>query len=409
MFYFTVTNINAGIPTKMAASSLSENVSRASKELREQSLRNPNTYRTGAHPADPDADEEEQVLGHDGQEIWKLLPQLQHVPESTLKKLPLSAIFQLSNALTKSSKLAEKMSVSSKLAMNADNSVKNPVQVASGLDNRRTILHEGRFLGGASCSMADLWQRGREVVGPKGPKPIGNYDLDSVGCGGCVTAKGWSLLHDPSSQELRIKHFYLPNVAGTSMSSRRVIVGDSGEDFAIADSLKEISDLDGYKGALNVMREAMSSALPWNRSVSAIVGFMCNTNYLHSDLSANPKRAAILVEFTDYILGRNALNWDNGQVFITTDDMAHIWGNWKGKRSALFVVSREKTEQKKGGGKTNTHQKNDICRKYNVKVCVKQADKDCATFLGTKLRHVCNKFMPGGAFCGKDHPRVDHV
>ena len=394
----------------MTAGSLSDNISRASLELREQSLRNPSTYRSGGQLTDPDTEEEDNVLGQAGQEIWKLLPQLQHVPESTLKKLPLSAIFQLSNALTKSSKIADKMSVNSRLAMNADSAAKNPVQINSGQDNRRNILHEGRFLGGASCSMADLWQRGREVVGPKGPQAIGNYDMDAVGCGGCVTAKGWSLLHDPSSQELRIKHFYLPNVAGTSLSSRRVTVGDSGEDFAISDSLKEIHDLEGYKGALNVMREAMASALPWNRSISAITGFMCNTNFLQSDLSTNPKRAAILVEFTDYILGRNALNWDNGQSFVTSDDMAHIWGNWKGKRSALFTVSKEKSEQRRGGGgKPNTHQKNDICRKYNVKVCAKQADKECATFLGTKLRHVCNKFMPGGAFCGKDHPRIDHV
>ena len=404
------THINAGTPSVLPKNSLSENVARATKELLDQSLRNPSTYSSKSSNRMQDPDEEED-MAEESSEIWKLLPQLANVPESTLRKLPLSAIFQLSNALTKSSKLQDKMTISSRLALNADNSRKNPVQVASGLDNRRDMLHEGRFLGGAGCSMTDMWTRGKEVVGPKGPKPLGNYDMDAVGCGGCVTAKGWSLLHDPSSQELRVKHFYLPNVAGSSMSSKRVTIGDSGEDFSIGDSLKDINDLDGYRGALNVMREAMASAMPWNRSVSAIVGFMCNTNYLQTDLSSNPKRATILAEFTDYVLGRNALNWDNGQSFITTDEMAHIWGNWKGKRVALFTTSKEKTESKKGGGgqKSHTNQKNDICRKYNAKVCPKQADKECVTFLGSKLRHVCNKFVAGGAFCMKDHPRADHV
>ena len=113
--------------------------------------------------------------------------------------------------------------------------------------------------------------------------------------------------------------------------------------------MKEISDLEGFKGALNVLREAMASALPWNRSVSALCGYMCNTNYLQVDLSNNPKRAAILSEFTDYILGRNALNWDNGHPFITTDEMAHVWSNWKGKRTSLFTStsSRDKDSKSK--------------------------------------------------------------
>jgi hypothetical protein len=135
------------MPSKMTAGSLSDNISRASLELREQSLRNPSTYRSGGQLADPDTEEEDNVLGQAGQEIWKLLPQLQHVPESTLKKLPLSAIFQLSNALTKSSKIADKMSVNSRLAMNADKAAKNPVQSTAA-----------RTTGGTFCMKADFWE-----------------------------------------------------------------------------------------------------------------------------------------------------------------------------------------------------------------------------------------------------------
>ena len=354
---------------------------------------------------DPDEDEEPSAGNTD---VWKLLPHLQGVPEATLKKLPLSAIFQLSNALAKSSKINDKLSISSKMALNAQNLLKTPLLVEGGVDNRRNKLHEGRFLGGACCALNDIWLRGREVVGAKGPLPVSCYDLDTVGCGGSVTARGWQELHDPSSQELRLKHFFLPNVAGAGQSSRKIALGENGEEITFGESLKEIGDLDSYRGALNVLREAMASALPWNRSVSAICGFMCNTNYLQTDLGGNSKRAAILVEFTDYILGRNAQNWDNEQPFITTDEMAHVWTNWKGKRLSLFTANPAgKTGDRKADKKGPPQVPKDICKRYNVKVCPKQTDKDCVGFLGSKLRHICNKFV-GTSFCGKDHPRLEH-
>jgi hypothetical protein len=35
--------------------------------------------------------------------------------------------------------------------------------------------------------------------------------------------------------------------------------------------------------------------------------------------------------------------------------------------------------------------------------------KDCKTFYGNKLRHVCKANLPGGGGkCGKDHPRHEH-
>ena len=91
------------------------------------------------------------------------------------------------------------------------------------------------------------------------------------------------------------------------------------------------------------------------------------------DLGGNPKRAAILTEFTDYVLGRNALNW------------------------------------KKEKGPDSKKVAADVCKLFNIKVCKSQADKDCKSTWGKTLKHVCNKFMPGGRICMKDHPRVDHV
>ena len=104
-------------------------------------------------------------------------------------------------------------------------------------------------------------------------------------------------------------------------------------------------------------------------------------------------------------MGRNGLNWEKGASFITTDEMAHVWTNWKAKRTALFIT-KEKSK-KKQGGKGGPALKTDACSRFNLKKCPKQADKECYTFLDAKLRHVCNKYI-GSGICGKDHARLDH-
>ena len=129
---------------------------------------------------------------------------------------------------------------------------------------------------------------------------------------------------------------------------------------------------------------------------------MVNTNFLQADLGSNSKRAAILTEFTDYVFGRNALNWENGQPFLSTDDLAHVWSNWKSKRTALFIRTTESKEEKK------FKKGSDICRKYNVGKCGRQKEKDCKTPYGRVLRHVCNKYAGQGRMCEKAHTRADH-
>ena len=355
----------------------------------------------GASANPVESSEEEMVSSETEFQIWKLLPQLKGVPENFLEKLPLSAMFQLNSALQKERKNTEKLGVNARLAQNAKKAVACPATIASGLDNRRDLLHKARFLGGACSSLTDQWAAARAAIGETGVVALGCYDLDAVGCGGSVTPKAWLELHNPASQELKIKMFHLPNVANSGLSGKKQDGSEEGE------SLREIADLDSYKAALNTAREAMSSALPWNRSIGAIVGLMINTNYLQEDIGGNPKRAAILVEFTDYVFGRNALNWENSQAFLTTDDLTHVWANWKAKRG-IHVKS---TEKKKEKDSTSSSKKAaaDVCRLWNAKACTSQNEKECKTAWGRVLKHACNKFVPGGKLCMKDHPRCDHT
>jgi len=342
-------------------------------------------------------------------QLWKLLPAVQHLPSEMLSKLSEETLFQLNNALARENKLAGKMQTSARLTMNAQQLVTSPIPIPAGLDDRRDILHFARFLGGASCSAQALWLKAREALGAKGVVALGNYDLDSVGCGGCVTPKGWLELHNPSSTELKLKLFHMPNVGGSALAARKVSIIDDSSAISVRDEMSEVADLESFRSALNALREAMASALPWNRSVSAIIGFMINSSYCGSDLGANPKRGPILTEFVDYILGRNALNWENGQPFLSTDDLSHVWATWKGKRASSFQLQKQ---DKSKNPQTQPLQrvKDDICRRFNSPTgCPNKADS-CKTFYGTKLRHVCNVYLSGGRGkkCEKDHSRVNH-
>ena len=89
---------------------------------------------------DPDTRESDEEV--EGLELWKLLPQLKdHIPEHLLKKMPLSAVFQLNNALAKEQKTSERLGVNTRLSHNAKKLAKSPVLVEESYDNRRDILH----------------------------------------------------------------------------------------------------------------------------------------------------------------------------------------------------------------------------------------------------------------------------
>ena len=219
-----------------------------------------------------------------------------------------------------------------------------------------------------------------------------------------MTPRAWLEIHNPSSQELKLRHFYLPNVGSSGLSAKKVALEDGEDALSIGENLKEIADMDGFRSALNSAREAMATALPWNHSIAAIVGFMLNSNYCQADLQGVTRKAQVLTEFVDYVLGRNALNWENNQPFLASDELAHVWAMWKGKRSALFIsrFSDRPVKKREFSGPK------DICRKFNYGKCSKQSDKECTSAFGTKLRHCCNFMSSGGKACEKDHPRTEH-
>lgn len=355
-----------------------------------------------------DPDDEKQKTGETRSsgtfKIYKMLPHLKDLPEQMLENLSNSDLFALNLALAKDSKSSSKLSVAERLSNNAQSIIERPIRIQSGTDDRKNEIHTSRFLGGTSCSAQELWIQARKFLGDKGVTPIGNYDMDSIGCGGAITPRGWLEIHNPSSQDLKLKLFHLPNVGNNSLSAKKVNLQDGDEALSIGESLKEIADMESLRSALNNAREAQAVALPWNRSIAAVVGFMLNSNYLSADLQGNPKRAAITTEFIDYIFGRNALNWQNIHPFITSDEMAHIWANWKGRRASLFSGRFNQTNKKQ-----HPKEKSNICRRFNYGDCPNQKEAECKTQYGFRLKHVCSFVDKAtGKVCEEKHSKKDH-
>jgi len=305
--------------------------------------------------------------------------------------------------------------------------------VAEGKDNRLSQLHPARFLPGAVCSTGKLWLQGREVLHSKGHAPLSSYDLQSIGLGGCVSAKGWVELHDPSSSKLSIKMFAM-NSNGFS--------GKQGKDKEFPD----MEDLSELRTAIRVLRGALQMVHPWNHSVNALESFLFQSNFCASDLAGQDKQVNTLVKFIDYVLAENANRWRDKEVFLSTRDIRGVWKDFLCQHSTSPTFKNPKSSNNNNSNKPSFGQQNqgkasqnnaknfgqgnnsnnqntpatpssalniapfmfldDICVMWNIGRCLKPPGS-CSDKKGRSLRHVCN-FRPDASKphikCEKNHP-----
>ena len=109
-----------GGPRASSVESLAKATAAAKKMANSQKSRHPSSLskrKTVELLVDPDMRESDEEV--EGLELWKLLPQLKDIPEHLLKKMPLSAVFMLNNALAKEQKTSERLGVNTRLPHNA--------------------------------------------------------------------------------------------------------------------------------------------------------------------------------------------------------------------------------------------------------------------------------------------------
>jgi hypothetical protein len=96
---------------------------------------------------------------------------LRDFSDSFIKNTSIGDLMKIESTAMKARELDRAKDAEDKLASNKTALATTYTHVHEGEDNRWNALHEGRFLGGASCSTAKLWLAARERMGLSFPPP----------------------------------------------------------------------------------------------------------------------------------------------------------------------------------------------------------------------------------------------
>jgi hypothetical protein len=211
------------------------------------------------------------------------------------------------------------------------------------------VLHAARFLGGPTCSLQHQWLLAREIHDLDGVTPLSGYDTDALGISGCVTSHGWLEIHNPANPHLKLKYFSSSNVGSTALSSCRFFLADGENSVDINESFKELMHMEDLRSAVHTLMKAMSLALPWNYSVSALESFLFGSSYCADKTSHWPNRAKELSDFVDHVLHSKARRWTTRQPFLDATTLRPVFETWVASRPAgrLVATDTEKEDQPK--------------------------------------------------------------
>ena len=364
----------------------------------------------GSHssPSDPADQQGCSMTDSDVAALRAKFPFLKEFSDGFIRANKPDCLMKIETANMKLKEAERSKDADDKLAQNRSNV--GTISVDMGLDDRSSILHDGRFLPGANCSSSKLWLAARSRIPLHGAPPLGNYDMASVGLGGFVSSRGWVELANPASTRLSVRHF---NINSCSRKTQQNKENDSDS------SLQDFSEIGEFQLALRTMRTAASFVMPWNMSFTALENFLVNTKFCKEDLGSIDNKAQILTQFTDYVITENASKWRDMEPFLTAGELTNTWNAFFSARPQSAFVKREPqkqdTNQKKFPSRNFSNSQSsakklpfiDVCYNWNKGTCNK-APGTCFSFRGNNLRHVCD-FRPDPSnqslFCGQNHRR----
>jgi len=368
---------------------------------------------------------------HDVQVIRAMIPESYRAfSDRYLLAQPTSVWMSIIQEEKKSEAARTAKSLEAKHYSNFTQATANPVLIPAGYDNRESTYHVGRTLPGAGVSLQFHWHQGRNSWGQNGVPTITNYDTDSLGISGCITARGWEALHHPGSGEMSIKLFTVANMVHSSTGSRTVsLAGDNN--ITIQESWKEVQDISELKTAINNICTASQLCSAWNFSYKVLEVFLKNNDFMEKEL-ANFKRAQVLAAFCDHIFKQNADAWIRNTDFMDGPKLQTIWANWWGSRKAASNIDSTDSKghkdnnmkKKEKRGSTSTQRppflskpptEAAMCKKFNEDSCPKRY-YDCTimTKSGPKrLYHLCSAKKKDPAtgqesLCAEQHSKKQH-
>jgi hypothetical protein len=383
---------NLGMPTNLSQDELVTTLIDAQDSIRDEASRANGTR----DPAEPGISA---ISDSDLAALRAKFPFLKDFSDGFIKANKPDLLMKLETANMKLKEAERTKDADDKLAHNRSNI--GTICVNIGLDDRTSILHDGRFLPGANCSAAKLWLVARNRIPLHGAPLLGNYDMAAVGLAGFVSPRGWVELTNPTSTRLSLRQFNINNCARKASSSKN----EDNES-----NLPDFSELGEFQLALRTMRTAASFIMPWNLSFTALENFLINTRYCKEDLGNIENKAQILTQFTDYVLSENASKWRDAELFLSAGELKNTWNAFFTARPQLAFVKKDsaKTEAKKQVSKQPKKLPFiDVCYNWNKGTCNKPAGT-CYSIRGNLLRHVCDlRTDPNNLLihCGQNHKR----
>lgn len=396
----------AGRPAGISAEGLAEALAAAQADLLDESARTRAGFRHipdpgSAHVAAPT----HRISLADAASLKRKFTFLNDYSNEYIQSTPLDVLLRAETTAFKLREMERGADLEDTLANNRDVLISTLIEVLAGVDNRWDRLHHARFLPGASCSARQMWLFAREYMGNTGHQALSSYDMASVGLQGCVSNKGWIVIANPGSSQLKVRYFNMTSCSNKVLSTR----GTADKDEISA----TIEELGEFKLALRALRVAMSFVHPWNKSIEAISSFFEQSDFCHTETSGLEKRAALFSNFTDYILEENSNRWRAKEGFITTGEMKECWTAFISTRpQALLATVKAANNSKHQNSKPSFQQQrqpnhpaaamslpnpyfDNICVRWNQGRCL-AAPGTCKTGKGMALRHCCN-FRPNPA------------
>ena len=332
------------------------------------------------------------------------LPNLNHHSDETLQNLSWTELFRLDSKLDSRGKSGKKLT--ERLQKNLEKIKRNPSKIEAGEDNRSNKLHSSRFIGGHICQNSDIWLQARETIGISGLDPISRYDSDGVGLSGHINSHFWALLHNPGDKDISITRLSPEALKGARTSN------DKDSDSC----KKDFKSINEVRHALATIRAATGMIHPWNMSVTTLEYFLNSVHFGDKEMGSASEKVSFVSEFVDEVLLFNAEAWDDNMPFMSASKIGQKWTRDMGLKMPTWKTNPKSKDSKPNQNQNKFQQKekkvmpNNVCRRFNYKLCPTQNDDFCpAPWDSTvKLKHVCGFQRPDRSFCLQKHPFIDH-